>query len=212
MPYITTVFLAIALSMDAFAVAVCKGLAMKKATLGKAAIVGAWFGGFQALMPLVGYFAIELVGEFFPIEQYDHWIALVLLVLIGANMIREALSEDEEEQTDSLRFGNMLMLAFATSIDAMASGAALPDINVFVAVSIIGALTFAFSAVGVKIGNVFGSKYEKRAEISFCILDETRKNLLRLLSSSTRQSARRTPKKYRRSERTRIRICNKMSC
>ena len=171
MPYITTVFLAIALSMDAFAVAVCKGLAMKKATFGKAAIVGAWFGGFQALMPLVGYFAIELIGEFFPVEQYDHWIALVLLVLIGANMIREALSEEEEEQTDSLRFGNMLMLAFATSIDAMASGAALPDINVFVAVSIIGILTFAFSAAGVKIGNVFGSKYEKRAEIvGGCIL------------------------------------------
>ncbi len=171
MEYITTVLLAVALSMDAFAVAVCKGLAMKKVTFGKAAIVGAWFGGFQAAMPLVGYFAIKLLGEFFPIDKFDHWIALVLLVLIGANMIREALSKKEEEQSDSLRFGNMLMLAFATSIDAMASGAALPEINVFVAVAIIGVLTFGFSMLGVKIGNVFGSKYEKKAEIvGGCIL------------------------------------------
>ncbi len=171
MEYITTVFLAIALSMDAFAVAVCKGLAMKKVTFGKAAIVGAWFGGFQAIMPLVGYFAIEILNNFFPIDKYDHWIALVLLVLIGANMIREALSSKDEEQTDSLRFGNMLLLAFATSIDAMASGAALPEINVFLAVTIIGVLTFGFSALGVKIGNAFGSKYEKKAEIvGGCIL------------------------------------------
>ncbi len=171
MEYITTVLLAVALSMDAFAVAVCKGLAMKKVTFGKAAIVGAWFGGFQAAMPLVGYFAITLLNEFFPVEKYDHWIAFVLLLLIGANMIREALSKAEEETDDSLRFGNMLMLAFATSIDAMASGAALPDINVFVAVSIIGVLTFGFSMLGVKIGNVFGSKYEKKAEIvGGCIL------------------------------------------
>ena len=161
--------LAVALSMDAFAVAICKGLATKKAQIKHCLIVGAWFGFFQGLMPFIGC----MLGSAFMsyIQSFDHWIAFILLALIGANMIREALSEDEEEQTDSLRFGNMLMLAFATSIDAMASGAALPDINVFVAVSIIGALTFAFSAVGVKIGNVFGSKYEKRAEIvGGCIL------------------------------------------
>lgn len=168
MAFLPIIALAVGLSMDAFAVAICKGLAMKKLTFGKAAIVGVWFGLFQAGMPLIGYFALTLLKRFIDIEKYDHWITLALLLLIGGNMIREALSKKEEEpSSESLRFGNMLMLALATSIDAMASGATLPDEpNVFLSVAIIGVITFGLSMLGVKIGNLFGAKYEKKAELA----------------------------------------------
>lgn len=150
--------------MDAFAVSVCKGLAMKKIDLGKAALVGLWFGGFQALMPLLGW----LLGTSFAdtIASVDHWIAFALLVLIGANMIREAISGEEESADASLAFQAMLVLAVATSIDALAVGVtfAFLHVNVWQAIVCIGAVTFLLSMVGVKVGNVFGVRYKAKAE------------------------------------------------
>lgn len=159
--------LAVGLSMDAFAVAVCKGLATQKLTLKKACIVGLWFGFFQALMPTIGY----LVGFRFQekITSLDHWIAFVLLVLIGANMVREAFSKEEEHANASLAFREMLLLAVATSIDALAVGvtfAFLPDIPIIPAVTFIGVITFVLSALGMKIGNVFGVRYKSKAELA----------------------------------------------
>ncbi len=158
--------LAVGLSMDAFAVAVCKGLATPKITLKKACVVGLWFGAFQALMPTLGY----MVGYRFQekITAIDHWIAFVLLVFIGANMIRESFSKEEEGANASLAFKEMLLLAIATSIDALAVGvtfAFLPDIPILPAVSFIGVITFLLSALGMKVGNVFGTKYKARAEL-----------------------------------------------
>ena len=158
--------LAVGLSMDAFAVAVCKGLATPEITLKKACVVGLWFGAFQALMPTLGY----LVGYRFQekITAIDHWIAFVLLVFIGANMIRESFSKEEEGVNASLAFKEMLLLAIATSIDALAVGvtfAFLPDIPIIPAVSFIGVITFLLSALGMKVGNVFGTKYKSRAEL-----------------------------------------------
>lgn len=158
--------LAVGLSMDAFAVAVCKGLATPKITLKKACVVGLWFGAFQALMPTLGY----LVGYRFQekITAIDHWIAFVLLVFIGANMIRESFSKEEEGANASLAFKEMLLLAIATSIDALAVGvtfAFLPDIPIIPAVSFIGVITFLLSALGMRVGNVFGTKYKARAEL-----------------------------------------------
>lgn len=158
--------LAVGLSMDAFAVAVCKGLATPKITLKKACVVGLWFGAFQALMPTLGY----LVGYRFQekISAIDHWIAFVLLVFIGANMIRESFSKEEDGANASLAFKEMLLLAIATSIDALAVGvtfAFLPDIPIIPAVSFIGVITFLLSALGMRVGNVFGTKYKSRAEL-----------------------------------------------
>ena len=159
--------LAVGLAMDAFAVSVCKGLAMARCTLKKSMICGAWFGGFQALMPALGY----LLGYQFRsyITAVDHWIAFVLLGLIGLSMIREALSKDEEPENDSLDVKTMFLLAVATSIDALVVGitfAFLPDTNIVAAVSFIGIITFIISSAGVKIGNVFGAKYRSRAELA----------------------------------------------
>lgn len=158
-------FLAVALSMDALAVAICKGLSIQKLKLHQALIVGAWFGIFQALMPLIGW----LLGSAFAdlITAVDHWIAFVLLAIIGGNMIREAVSGDEESCSPSLAFGGMLMLAVATSIDALAVGVtfAFLRVNILSAISLIGVCTFVISAVGVKIGNVFGTRFKSRAEL-----------------------------------------------
>ena len=158
---------AVGLSMDAFAVSVCKGLAMKKLSMKKALIIGLWFGGFQALMPAIGY----LLGSRF--ERYvtaiDHWIAFVLLALIGANMVKEALSGDEGcEANDSVDIKTMLMLAVATSIDALAVGVTYAFLKVAIlpAVVFIGGVTFLLSIAGVKAGNVFGIKYKSRAELA----------------------------------------------
>lgn len=157
--------LAVGLSMDAFAVAVCKGLAVKRVGWKHMLVVGAWFGGFQALMPLLGY----LLGNRFAryITSIDHWIAFVLLAAIGANMLREAFSgKDEAEADASLGFKAMLVMAVATSIDALAVGitfAFLP-VNIWVAVGLIGVITFLLSMLGVKAGGVFGAKYKARAE------------------------------------------------
>ena len=199
--------LAIGLSMDAFAVSICKGLALPKLNLKSAGIVGLWFGAFQALMPLIGY----LLGVNFRsyIVSIDHWIAFVLLALIGANMIKEALSDDDEEEEAEIRnlkrgpeertigvcsldscsisptgqvalsrgdngikeilgFKTMFLLAVATSIDALAMGVtfAFLNVNIIPAISFIGVVTFTCSAIGVKIGNVFGLKYKSKAEIA----------------------------------------------
>ena len=159
--------IAVGLSMDAFAVSVCKGLAMKRCTWSTAGIVGLSFGGFQALMPLIGY----ILGVQFKdvITSVDHWIAFILLGIIGGNMIREALGScDECEETDeSLDVKTMLGLAVATSIDALAVGVtfAFLQVNIVPAVSFIGVITFTLSVAGVKIGNVFGTKYQTKAEI-----------------------------------------------
>lgn len=158
--------LAVGLSMDAFAVAICKGLAMKQITVKKACIVGLWFGGFQALMPFIGY----VLGSQF--EQYitpiDHWIAFVLLGFIGLTMIKESLSKEEEEANDSLDAKTMFLLAIATSIDALAVGISLAflQVDILPAVSFIGIVTFILSSIGVKIGNVFGMKYKSKAELA----------------------------------------------
>ena len=156
---------AIALSMDAFAVAICKGLSVDKIKPRHAIITGLYFGGFQALMPLIGYY----LGVSFKslIESFDHWIAFVLLALLGINMIREALSGEEEEVCDSFSPRSMLPMAVATSIDALAVGVtfAFLEVNILPAVSLIGITTFALSAVGVVIGKMVGGKFKSKAEI-----------------------------------------------
>lgn len=158
--------LAVGLAMDAFAVAVCKGLALKKITPGKALLVGLWFGGFQGLMPFIGY----LLGTGFEdkIKAIDHWVAFILLGLIGLNMIREACSGEEEEADACLDVKSMLLLAVATSIDALAVGItfAFLKVNIVMAVSTIGVITLILSAVGVYIGHIFGEKYKAKAEMA----------------------------------------------
>ena len=154
--------------MDAFAVSVCKGLAMKKCTVGKACIVGLYFGFFQAIMPLAGYFLGVQFKEI--ITSVDHWIAFVLLGIIGGNMIREAVGscQECEEEDASLDVKTMLGLAVATSIDALAVGVtfAFLQVEILPAVSFIGVITFTLSLAGVKIGNIFGLKYQSKAEIT----------------------------------------------
>ena len=161
---------AIALSMDAFAVAICKGLSVRNLKLKHMVIVGLYFGGFQALMPYLGY----LLGSTFSVyvERYSAWIAFALLAFIGGNMIKESLSCDcDEDVDDSFSVGKMLALAVATSIDAMAVGVAFampeatPVGGIGLAVSLIGVTTFILSAIGVKIGNIFGAKYKSKAEL-----------------------------------------------
>ena len=157
---------AIGLSMDAFAVSVCKGLSVGRATKKQMAITGAWFGGFQGLMPLIGY----LIGKSFAsfITSFDHWIAFALLALIGINMIKESFSDEESCQDCSFAAKVMIVMAVATSIDALAVGitfALLPNVNIIAAVAFIGAITFTLSALGVKFGAFFGAKYKKGAEI-----------------------------------------------
>ncbi len=162
--------IAVGLSMDAFAVAICKGLCMKKCTWRKGAIVGLYFGIFQGGMPLIGYFLGVQFKDM--ITSIDHWIAFVLLALIGANMVKEALTDDEEEvckaDGDELAVKEMLGLAVATSIDALAVGVtfAFLQVQIVPAVSFIGVTTFLISMAGVKIGNIFGAKYKTKAEFA----------------------------------------------
>ena len=164
MSLIELFLIAVGLSMDAFAVAVCKGLAMPKMSWKGAAIVGLYFGGFQALMPFLGY----LLGAGFKdaISAYDHWVAFILLALIGGNMIRESREDEEESLNASLSFRSMVLLAIATSIDALAVGVTLAflDVPILSSVCFIGVVTFCLSLVGVKAGNVFGCKYKSKAE------------------------------------------------
>ena len=158
--------LAVGLSMDAFAVAVCKGLAIGKINMKHALIVGLWFGGFQALMPLVGYLLGSSFAEY--IAAVDHWIAMILLALIGVNMVRESRDKDPEHADPSLGFKTMLVMAVATSIDALAVGVtfAFLEVRILPAVSFIGVVTFLLSALGVKIGSIFGTKYKSKAELT----------------------------------------------
>lgn len=157
---------AIALSMDAFAVSIGKGLSVQTLRPKHSLIVGAYFGGFQALMPFLGWLLASSFAEY--IRRFDHWIAFVLLALIGANMIREALSKKEEEKMDA-SFGvkTMLPLAIATSIDALATGVtfAMTETNIWLAIAVVGTTTFVFSAVGLRIGHLFGRKYQAKAEL-----------------------------------------------
>lgn len=159
------ILVGVGLSMDAFAVSICKGLSMKKLKWKNAVIVGAYFGLFQAIMPLSGY----LLGTTFSdlVISIDHWIAFILLTTIGGKMLKEAYSNNEEDENDKLDFKTMVILAVATSIDALAIGItfAFFEINIIKAISIIGFLTFTISAIGVIIGNKFGHKFQEKAEI-----------------------------------------------
>ena len=161
--------LAFGVSMDAFAVSICKGLSMQKASLKAGAVCGMWFGGFQALMPLIGYY----LGTMFAgvIHSFDHWVAFALLVIIGINMLKEAFGKecDCEEHNGDISPKTMFVMAVATSIDALAVGVSLAmagDVQIGTAVLLIGAITFIMSALGVKIGSVFGSRFEKKAQIT----------------------------------------------
>lgn len=161
--------LAVGLSMDAFAVSICKGLAMTKADAKGMLTCGAWFGGFQALMPLIGFFLGTLFAE--AIEAVDHWVAFGLLGLIGVNMLREALGKGGEEEAHDadLSVKTMFIMAVATSIDALAVGISLAmagNVNIWVAIALIGVTTFVLSAIGVKVGSIFGGAFEKKAQLA----------------------------------------------
>lgn len=167
MSFLDIFLIGVALSMDAFAVSVCKGLSVKKAGVKHVLTVGVYFGGFQALMPLLGF----LLGYKFEsfITNIDHWIAFVLLAIIGGNMIREALGKDEDDkENDDFSFKAMLPLAVATSIDALAVGIsfAFLGVDIVTAALLIGATTFVLSGAGIFVGNIFGSKYKSKAELA----------------------------------------------
>lgn len=157
--------LAVGLSMDAFAVSICKGLSLGKISAKHMAVAGGWFGGFQALMPLMGYFLGSLFADI--VSKYAHWVAFILLLIIGGNMVKESFGEAEEMEGD-MDVKTMLMLAVATSIDALAVGVsfAFLKVNIVAAVLFIGCITFVFSAAGVKIGSLFGNKYKSKAELA----------------------------------------------
>ncbi len=158
--------LAVGLSMDAFAVSVCKGLAVRKLKTRHMLLCGAWFGIFQALMPLIGYFLFVAIKDY--IEGVDHWIAFILLAFLGGKMLKESFSKCEECVEASFGFKTMFIMAIATSIDALAAGITLvlPGVNIFLAVLFIGVVTFLLSSIGVKIGNHFGAKYKNKAEFA----------------------------------------------
>ena len=167
MGFLDIFLIGVALSMDAFAVSICKGLSVKKAGVKHVLTVGVYFGGFQALMPMLGF----LLGYKFEsfITNIDHWIAFVLLAIIGGNMIREALGKDEDDkENDDFSFRAMLPLAVATSIDALAVGIsfAFLGVDIVTAALLIGATTFVLSGAGIFVGNIFGSKYKSKAELA----------------------------------------------
>ena len=159
------VLVAIGLAMDAFAVSICKGLSMKKMNWKSAIIIGLYFGIFQAIMPVIGYFlGITFSGL---VENVDHWIAFILLAIIGVNMIKESFDDENEKRNEKVDFKTMIILALATSIDALAVGVtfAFFKTNIVLAVFIIGIITFILSLIGVKIGNRFGDKFQNKAEL-----------------------------------------------
>lgn len=164
MEILEIIILAIGLAMDAFAISICKGISSKKVKLKECLIAGMYFGGFQALMPLIGF----LLGFNFEelISSIDHWIAFILLSIIGINMVKESFSDDENVNS-SFEFKEMLPLAIATSIDALAVGVtfAFLKVNIWVAIFLIGVITFIFSAVGVKLGKIVGNKFKNKAEL-----------------------------------------------
>lgn len=166
MGFIELLLLAVGLSMDAFAVSICKGLSMKKASVKGMVICGGWFGGFQALMPLIGFLSGRLFAA--AIASYDHWVAFGLLFIIGVNMLRDAFSKQEGKAGNGdLSVKTMFIMAVATSIDALAVGVSLAmagDVNIWMAVTLIGCTTFILSAAGVKVGSIFGNRFEKKAQ------------------------------------------------
>lgn len=168
MGFVELLLLAVGLSMDACAVSICKGLCTRHSSLKTGMVCGAWFGGFQALMPLIGFFLGTLFAK--AIETFDHWVAFGLLAIIGINMLKEAFEKSEvscDVDGNDLAFKTMLVMAIATSIDALAVGISLAmagNVNIVTAVLLIGVITFVMSAIGVQIGSVFGSKFEKKAQ------------------------------------------------
>ena len=174
MTFIELFILATGLSMDAFAVAICKGLSIKKISLNSCLIVGLWFGIFQALMPIIGYFLGLTFSKY--IVSFDHWVAFILLAIIGGKMIYDSFKKENENIDGSLSFKSMFTFAVATSIDALAVGVsfAFLKVDIWVSAIIIGIVTFLFGAVGVKIGSIFGTKYKNKAEllggIALCLI------------------------------------------
>lgn len=176
MDIVALLFLAVGLAMDAFAVSICKGLVMQEQVAGKSIVVGLWFGGFQGLMPFIGY----MLGVQFTsyITKVAPWIAFILLAVIGGDMIKESFSKEEEEETDTIKIREMFILAIATSIDALAVGitfACVPVeivknagafVNTGFACIVIAVVTFLISAVGVNVGHVFGTRYKSKAEFA----------------------------------------------
>ena len=162
---IEILLISIGLAMDAFAVSICKGLAMKKMSWEKAIIIGLYFGAFQAIMPTIGFFLGTTFERF--ITNVDHWVAFILLVGIGINMVKEAFDKESENRNDNVDMKTMLVLSIATSIDALAIGITFACLKMHIVVPVItiGIITFVISVIGVKIGNRFGDKYEKKAEI-----------------------------------------------
>lgn len=165
MDYLSVVLVAVGLAMDAFAVSICKGLAIKGLSWRHAFIIGLWFGGFQALMPVIGYFLGATFSGF--ITAYDHWVVFAILGLIGANMIREALSDEEEAIDGDIGMRTMILLAIATSIDALAVGVtfSMSGDGILMPAVMIGVITLIISMIGVWIGGRFGDRYGSRAEI-----------------------------------------------
>lgn len=166
MGIIELLLLAAGLSMDAFAVSVCKGLSVEKTEFKHMAIAGLWFGGFQALMPVIGYFLGSTFMKY--ISAFDHWVAFFLLFIIGLNMIKESFATEEETVSSSFGLKTMFVMAVATSIDALAVGItfAFLKVNIFLSAAIIGVTTFLFSAAGIKIGGIFGCKFKSKAELA----------------------------------------------
>ncbi len=166
MSMIELMLIAVSMSMDAFAVSICKGLSVRKVTLKHSLAVGGWFGGFQGVMPVIGFVLTSLFASL--ITSISHWIAFVLLLFIGGNMIREAMDKDVEEVDDSFSFMTMLTLAVATSIDALAMGVTLnlSGANIWLAAPMIAVTTAVLSPIGLKVGNLFGAKYKNKAELA----------------------------------------------
>ena len=164
MGIIEIVLIGLSLAMDAFAVSICKGLSMKKMNWKSAIIISLYFGIFQAFMPVVGYFLGSTFESY--VTNIDHWIAFILLSLIGGNMIKESFDSEDKKKNDKIDFKTMIVLAIATSIDALAIGItfAFFEVNLLLSISIIGIITFLLSIIGVKIGNKFGDKYQNKAE------------------------------------------------
>lgn len=159
------ILIAVSLAMDAFAVSICKGLSMKKLDWKKVTIIALYFGGFQAFMPIIGYFLGSAFAEF--VSSIDHWIAFILLAIIGGNMIKDSFDDEEEKRNDKVDFKTMIVLAIATSIDALAVGVtfAFFETNLWISILVIGVITFAMSIIGVKVGNKFGDKFQNKAEL-----------------------------------------------
>ena len=166
MDLLTVLLIAVGLAMDAFAVSICKGLAIRSPSVKSVVIIGLWFGGFQMLMPIIGYYLGESLYQY--ISEIDHWVAFGLLLIIGLNMIRESLSGEDEGIDGSIGLRIMFLLAIATSIDALAVGIslAMDQADIWMDATIIGVVTFAISAVGVKLGSTVGDRFSSKAELA----------------------------------------------